>query len=348
MVLLLGASAFGQSLSIEPHGNSFQARACPLPETAPAKGWPSLLAVYAGAGDVPPLLGAYTVEARCLVFHPRFPFASGVRYRAVFHPPGGAPIEKFFDAPSPHAAPVARVLQVYPSAAVLPSNQLRLYVYFSAPMSRGEADQRIHLLDSHGKALADVFLPREELWDREYRRLTLTFDPGRIKRGLASNQALGPPLVEGKRYTLVIDRAWPDARGVPMLEGFRKSFRGGPAERVPPDPKQWRLIPPKAGALDAVVVDFPQPMNYPLLLSMLHVTDGGADIAGRVTVAKQETEWRFTPSAPWKPGHYQVVVDTRLEDLAGNHIGQAFDIDVFQHVTSRITSKKISLPFVIP
>ena len=51
-----------------------------------------------------------------------------------------------------------------------------------------------------------VFLPGEELWDQGFRRLTMTFDPGRIKRGLTSNEAIGPPLAEGKHYTLVIDR----------------------------------------------------------------------------------------------------------------------------------------------
>ena len=60
-----------------------------------------------------------------------------------------------------------------------------------------------------------MFLPGEELWDPNFQRLTMTFDPGRIKRGLTSNETMGPPIAEGKRYTLVIDRDWPDARGVP-------------------------------------------------------------------------------------------------------------------------------------
>jgi len=40
-------------------------------------------------------------------------------------------------------------------------------------------------------------------------------------------------------------------------------------------------------------------------------------------------------------------VDTGLEDLAGNSIGQPFDIDVFDHVTEHITSKTIPLPFTV-
>ena len=40
--------------------------------------------------------------------------------------------------------------------------------------------------------------------------------------------------------------------------------------------------------------------------------------------------------------------DTGLEDLAGNRIGQAFDIDVFERVTEHITTgTTVSLPFVV-
>jgi len=267
----------------------------------------------------------------------------------VFTPPeGGSAVEKSFDSPPRNTTSSARVEHVYPSGDVLPSNQLRLYIYFSGPMSRGEAGRYIHVLDESGKDLQGaqgVFLPGEELWDPGFRRLTMTFDPGRIKRGLTSNEKIGPPIAEGKRYTLVIDREWPDANGAPMVEGFRKSFRGGPAERNPPDPKQWRVTAPHAGTLDALVVDFPTAMNYTLLQRMLHVSGEQGGVAGTVHVERQETEWRFTPQAPWKKGLYQLVVDTGIEDLAGNHIGQPFDVDVFEKVTEHIDTKTVSLPF---
>jgi hypothetical protein len=66
-----------------------------------------------------------------------------------------------------------------------------------------------------------------------------------------------------------------------------------------------------------------------------------------VSILKEETEWRWTPRQPWPAGDYQLVVDTALEDLAGNHIGQAFDIDVFQRVTEHIAAKTISVPFAV-
>ena len=58
-------------------------------------------------------------------------------------------------------------------------------------MSRGEPARRIHLLDKDARELTGEFLPGQELWDPAGQRFTLTFDPGRIKRGLEANQKMG-------------------------------------------------------------------------------------------------------------------------------------------------------------
>ena len=99
--------------------------------------------MFAGAGNVPPMVGSYAVENGTLVFRPAFPLAAGVVYRAVFHPPGSAAVETAFHGPAKQTTPLARVEHVYPSADVLPSNLLRIYVYFSAPMTQGEAGRRM-------------------------------------------------------------------------------------------------------------------------------------------------------------------------------------------------------------
>jgi hypothetical protein len=238
-----------------------------------------------------------------------------------------------------------RVVQIYPSGELLPSNQLRLYIYFSAPMSRGEAERHVHLINARGEILRGVFLPGEELWDPNQQRLTMTFDPGRIKRDLTSNQAMGPPIVNGMRYALVIDRDWPDASGAPLVQEFRKTFRGGPAIRTAPDPKKWRVRAPPAGSSEPLVVDFRRPMNYVLLQRMIRVSTGQADVSGTLGVGRHETEWRFTPQQPWAAGAYQLMIDTALEDLAGNHIGQLFDIDVSVRRTQEATTPTAAIPF---
>src|ERR1700722_19550217 len=55
-----------------------------------------------------------------------------------------------------------------------------------------------------------------------------------------------------KRYTLIIDREWQDARGAPMVKGPRKSYQSRPGESNPPDPKQWRVTARKACTLERV------------------------------------------------------------------------------------------------
>ena len=53
------------------------------------------------------------------------------------------------------------------------------------------------------------------------------------------------------------------------------------------------------------------------------------------------------PQHPWSAGPHRLLVDTSLEDLAGNKIGQPFDIDVFDRVTEPITTATTSVPFEI-
>jgi len=346
ITFFLGVIAAAQDIAIQLESGVFKVAGWKPGPSEPTRGWSSIFRIYSGSGDVPALLGTYAVEGGSLVFHPRFPLVAGVRYRAVFQGPQGKLIEATFEGPPRETISTTRVLHVYPSTDVLPSNTLKLYIYFSAAMSRGEAWQRIHLLDEKGKPLKFEFVEiQQELWDPQNTRLTVLFDPGRIKRGVLPEMQLGPPIVEGKHYTLVIDREWKDARGVQLQQGFRKSFRGGPADRIPPDPKTWRVSAPKAATSEALVVGFPKPMDYALLQRLFGVSDALGSVAGRVGIARQETEWRFTPREPWKAGAYQLVFDTAIEDLSGNHIGQAFDLDKFQQVTKSIQTKTLSIPF---
>jgi hypothetical protein len=314
------------------------------PAPPPSSAWDTVLSVYSGPGDLPPMLGTYSVEAGALIFHPRYPIAQGVTYRAVLHIGSAPAIEKTFRAPAaPKQAPTA-VSHVYPSADILPENTLKLYIEFSAPMSRGYAWQHIRLLDSTGSPIDLPFLEVEqELWDPSYRRLTVLFDPGRIKRGLVPNRDAGSPIEEGKQYTLVIDPSWPDANGNPLAREVRKSFRVGPAERTGIDLKQWRIE-----ARKTLTVHFPRPLDYALLSHSIEViAPGGGVIEGTAAIAQNETSWSFTPAVPWTPGAYKLQIDTALEDLAGNRIGRAFDVDVFDQGSERITRKSVELPFRI-
>ena len=181
----------------------------------------------------------------------------------------------------------------------------------------------------------------------EATRLTMTLDPGRIKRGLTANMAMGAPVEPGKQYTLVIDRDWPDSRGAPLAEEFRKPFRVVAAGRKPPQVTDWHLTAPSAGVEAPLVIAFPKPLDYALLQHMLTVSGRAGPVAGTVAVGREEPQWLFTPNQPWAEGEYRVVVETALEDLAGNHIGRAFDVDNFDKVTRTVASPTVEVPFRI-
>jgi hypothetical protein len=341
---VLLAAAYAQEIRFE--GGRFLVDGWKAPAVPPSGGWESVLRVRTetAAADAPSLLGTYSVEQGRLYFRPRFPISPGVRVLAVLSRPGAPRIELSFETPPapPHAA--ARVVGVYPSAPLLPENLLKFYIEFSAPMSRGEAWRHLRLLDAAGKPVDLPFLEiDEELWDAEGRRLTVLFDPGRIKRGVLPLVETGPALAEQNQYTLVVDSKWRDAAGSPLAAEVRKTFGVAAADRAPIDPADWKLSVPAAASRDPLVVRFPEPLDYALLHRMLSVDS----VQGVISLGAEEREWRFVPDQPWRKGDHALTIDASLEDLAGNRVGRAFDVDVFERVTSRITQRRVSLPFRI-
>ncbi len=305
--------------------------------------------------DAPSMLGRVLFDGTALRFEPRYPAVPGARYRLIFHRkriPGredAASVAQEYAIGGGPAATPNSLTEVYPSSNALPENLLKFYLHFSGPMSRGEAYQRIRLLDADGNEVADPFLELgEELWDADLRRFTLLFDPGRIKRGLKPREEVGPVLEEGKRYTLVVDADWLDASGNPLAEEVRKSFTVLPPDDSPLDAESWKIEPPGAGTDAPLVVRFEEPLDHALLERVVRVVDAAENpVDGAIAITDAETCWQFTPADAWEPGMYQLVVDTTLEDLAGNSIGRAFDVDVFEPIQKRITTDTIAIPFSV-
>jgi hypothetical protein len=302
-----------------------------------------------GPAGTPALLGTLRREGEALLFIPRFELQPGLRYRAVYTEPGGPSATSFLEVAKAPPAPLTEVLRIDPSPETLPENLLKFYLHFSAPMTRGEAYRRVHLLDERGEAVDMPFLEIEqELWDRDLRRLTLLFDPGRVKRELLPNQEVGSPLREGSRYTLAVDRGWPDARGNPLAREARKPFRVGPPDHTPPRTSDWRLDLPRPGSLEPLVATFPEPLDRALLESVVEVRDsGGTPVAGTALVESGDTRWRFTPRDPWRAGAYVLRAAMILEDLAGNSLGRRFEVDVFERIDDRVHGISDTLGFRI-
>jgi hypothetical protein len=329
--------------------------------------WQALLRVSVkapGSGaSTPAVAGSYSVADGAIRFTPMFPFDEGREYDVVLDAarfpstPGDQEsnaawrtqvIAAVVGRPAVLRTPSTTVAHIYPSGDVVPANQLRMYLHFSAPMDWRSGYDYVTLLDESGQEVVDAFLPLDaDFWNDDRTRYTVFFDPGRVKRGILPNKQMGRALEAGKRYTLLVKREWRDGRGLPLKEEFRHDFRAGPAIERPLTMGAWKVDRPVAGTREPVVVTFPDPLDHGLLRRALGVARAGAPLDGDASVDAAETRWRFTPRDPWTPGAYEIVVLAFLEDLAGNRIGRAFEVDNFERTDISNEPERRTLEFTV-
>ncbi|MEM7351078.1 MAG: hypothetical protein AAF657_09750 [Acidobacteriota bacterium] len=325
--------------------------------------WRAAFAVFTGTEvprdeTQPAVAGAWAVDGEVLRFRPRYPLVPGLTYSVRLDPgrlqrwsngstSQATEVTARFALPAGATEPSTHVARVYPTASELPENLLRLYIHFSAPMGRGEAYEHIRLLDAAGQVVDRPFLEvGEELWDPGMRRLTLFFDPGRIKRGLRPHLEAGPPLAAGSAYRLVIDEAWHDADGLPLTRSFEKAFTVSAADRAALDPDLWHIEAPAAEGQSPLELHFPEPLDHGLLQRVVRIRDANRrTVAGEIEILDEEKRLRFLPAQAWRAGTYAIEVDTILEDVAGNNLTQVFDLDVAVDHATTSDQATISLPF---
>jgi hypothetical protein len=105
------------------------------------------------------------------------------------------------------------------------------------------------------------------------------------------------------------------------------------------------VTPPAQGTRDVLSITFPEPLDYGLLMRAIGVRRDGQPVIGDVRVEADEMRWTMTPSAAWTPGRYEVIALSILEDLAGNRIGRAFEVQSFERVDQELEREVTSIPF---
>jgi hypothetical protein len=320
--------------------------------------WNKLLSVYTHEAFLKkidqPVAGKYKWNGNVLLFRPAFPFAPGETYHAVLTLSafsknagmGNVSLPDTTELTFSIAAdnyPRTTVESIYPESATLPENLLKMYIYFSAPMMPGEAYEHISLTKEDGTKVEKTFLVvDQELWDSGRKRLTLLFDPGRIKRDLKSNIDLGMPLQQGEKYHLVIDSTWRDVHGNALEKTVTKTFSVTWAERTKVSPRHWKVVPPIAGSLGDVVISFDRPMDHALALKHIAIRNPSGFVSGHVETV-DDFIWKFTPEHPWLEGEYVIEISPLLEDVAGNNLNNVFDLDLSKE--RRVNSVE---PVVLP
>lgn len=304
------------------------------------------------AGADTSVAATYIVTDTGLEIRPAFPLERAREYEVIIDTarmpeprPDGRLALPVHTPPAPSSEPV-RVSAIFPSADVWPENTLRFYLHFSGPMSGTSTVGRVRLVDERGEVIPDVLLDVDvDLWNTDYTRRTVFFDPGRVKRDIRPNRELGRGLVAGRRYAIVVDEAWTDAGGRPLAAEFRHTFTAGHAVERGIELEDWSVTAPAAGSTSPLVVAFPWALDEGLLHRAVGVTTTSGDaVDGTITMADHERRWMFTPAVPWSTQTYHLVVLSVLEDPSGNTVGEAFEFEMFGKPAAA-APERVTLPF---
>ncbi|MEQ1693380.1 MAG: hypothetical protein ABMA00_18960, partial [Gemmatimonas sp.] len=142
--------------------------------------------------------GDYSTSNSAVEFRPRFPFDAGRTYlvsvnaRAAQRASPDSLLLFRFALPAGDRTPRTAVRAIFPGSDTVPENLLRLYIEFSAPMSRTGGLDYITLRDEGDLEVKSAFLPLDaDFWNDDRTRYTAFLDPGRVKRGILPNEQMG-------------------------------------------------------------------------------------------------------------------------------------------------------------
>ena len=278
-----------------------------------------------------PIQGNFSMVENKLVFKPYFPFEHGLTYVIRLKKANSEAFSYVpFQIGEKEKVDQAKLLSIFPTTDLLPENLLRFYFYFQTPMKQEEALKHIKLIDEEGNVDDHAFMKfKEELWSNDGKRLTLLFDPGRIKRGVSTNMKQGPSLEDGQRYHLNISGEWQDVYGQSLVQNTRKAIRVVEAYRKKMNLNEWVVSEPKSGGLDKLTIEFDRIIDHALIQSMMQVRDDSDNrVEGHWKIQNSEQQVQFVPQNRWQKGSYKIMFDTHLEDVSGNNLQNLLDHNI--------------------
>jgi hypothetical protein len=264
----------------------------------------------------------------------------------------------------------ATPVRIEPDYGVVPANHLKFYLHFGGPMERGNVFQYLRLIetDEKGKEIAEVPEPfREvELWDETFTRLTLWFHPGRQKPGVNLNVEIGPILEEGKSYALEISGKWPTESGNLLSENLiNHKFLALPMDERQPNPAEWET----SGGRMIICNDLLDPASLAKFIKVetsqgepIGIKIEALERAHKVPSLLPRSEGRKLPRpladdlsrtrlalpATLPHGHYRLIIDPKLEDLAGNSIARPFNVDLNKQPNFKERTEPVIVTFEVP
>jgi hypothetical protein len=268
------------------------------------------------------VLGNMDIDGSKITFTPAVPFERGQTYEAF----SGARSIAVFTIPIDTTLRIPVLTGSFPSCDTVPSNLLKIYLQFSEPMMEGRSSQFVQLYNNvTGDTVKNAFLDLQpELWNDDRTVLTLWLDPGRIKQDLIPNKKLGVVLNDNRTYRLNVAKGWRSQKGVATNSDYTRSFVTTERDVSKPDPKKWSVT----AFNDGVFINTNETLDWSLLNSVISIWLGEEEIISKTISKDCERRVTIIPDEPLAPGTYTLMIETRLEDPAGNNINRLFETDV--------------------
>lgn len=333
LVLCDFAHAAGAKLTFSP---ADEGPAMVTASGAPAESTLSLHLIAPETGKQGPAVLAdqrASEQGQILQLTPRFTLVSGSTYRAILSHDGKVIAQTDWQKPAIDA-PAPLVSSIYPSNTELPANLLKFHITFSEPMRQSrEIFDLIHLVDTDNGKAVEAPWRRQELWSEDLRRLTLWIHPGRVKQGVNLRKTMGPVLQPDKNYALIIEAGLLSLPGKATADPTQKKFTTLAEDHNRPSAKTWQLTLPHIGTREPLIIESPEPLDTPLALRYLSLTDN-VDAAVKHTLVTRDIgdqkghRFAFLPGESWRNEPYTIHAGKFLEDLAGNTPSRVFDTDL--------------------
>ncbi|MEO1256242.1 MAG: hypothetical protein AAFY41_15340, partial [Bacteroidota bacterium] len=235
------------------------------------------------------IFGKWMIKDGYSEFKPDFPFDPGLTYTLISDDKA---LMSF--SPERKSKIPTEVVSVYPSSDELPENILKMYIIFSGPMSDGSSYKNIEFKTD--EEIVQPYLDlKPELWSKDRKRMTLWFDPGRIKQHIARNERLGAPLVLNKTYKISLANEWEDKDSQPLKTDYFKTFHTVDPYRSRLNPKLWKIGAPKSASQENLSIHFDRIMDYLLLAETISINRNSEEVEGNSTITNNEKTWLFKP-----------------------------------------------------
>ncbi len=228
--------------------------------------------------------------------------------------------------------PELSLIQVFPSADVLPENLLRFHLRFSQSPEVFDVTEHLRLIDTSNTTNQIVCHPfldlNDGLWSADGLTLTVMLHPARIKSGTFSHAKLGMAIGDTRSYQLQVQGGF-EANEFVSGKGTwltLKRFSVTHAINSSIDISSLVVDLPRIETRTVMSIKIRRIVDQLAIENLITMTDEHSAIVPiEFATSDSGTTILLTPKIVWIAGTYLIHFSSEFEDVCGNRFGVSFE-----------------------